>query len=44
MAFIKLIWQMKKVHWKGSAVGTFFSIRNPQNAMRTFGIFISQID
>lgn len=27
-----------------ATVGTFFSIRNPQNAMRSFGIFISKID
>ena len=27
-----------------AAVGTFFSIRNQQNAMRSFGTFISKID
>lgn len=27
-----------------ATVGTFFSIRNPKNAMRSFGIFISKID
>lgn len=27
-----------------AAVGTFFSIRNPQNAMRSFGTFIFKID
>lgn len=27
-----------------AAVGTFFSARSPQNAMRSFGVFISQID
>lgn len=26
-----------------ATVGTFFSIRNPQNAMRSFGTFISKI-
>lgn len=27
-----------------AAVGTFFSVRNPKNAMRSFGIFIHQVD
>ena len=27
-----------------ATVGTFFSVRNPQNAMRSFGTFISKID
>ena len=27
-----------------ATVGTFFSIRNPKNAMRSFGFFISKID
>lgn len=27
-----------------ATVGTFFSVRNPKNAMRSFGIFISKID
>jgi HPt (histidine-containing phosphotransfer) domain-containing protein len=27
-----------------AAVGTFFSVRNPKNAMRSFGTFISKID
>lgn len=27
-----------------ATVGTFFSVRNPQNAMRSFGAFISEID
>lgn len=27
-----------------ATVGTFFSVRNPQNAMRSFGAFISKID
>jgi HPt (histidine-containing phosphotransfer) domain-containing protein len=27
-----------------AAVGTFFSVRNPKNAMRSFGNFISKID
>ena len=27
-----------------ATVGTFFSVRDPQNAMRSFGTFISKID
>ena len=27
-----------------AAVGTFFSVRNPKDAMRSFGTFISKID
>ena len=27
-----------------ATVGTFFSVREPKNAMRSFGIFISKID
>ena len=27
-----------------ATVGTFFSVRNPKNAMRSFGVFISKID
>ena len=27
-----------------ATVGTFFSVRNPQNAMRAFSIIISKID
>lgn len=27
-----------------AAVGTFFSVRNPKNAMRSFGVFISSVD
>ena len=27
-----------------ATVGTFFSVRNPKNAMRSFGFFISKID
>ena len=27
-----------------ATVGTFFSVRNPKNAMRSFGVFISRID
>lgn len=27
-----------------ATVGTFFSVRNPKNAMRSFGTFISKID
>lgn len=27
-----------------ATVGTFFSVKNPKNAMRSFGIFISKID
>ena len=27
-----------------ATVGTFFSVRDPKNAMRSFGIFISKID
>ena len=27
-----------------ATVGTFFSVRNPQSAMRSFGTFISKID
>ena len=36
---------LKKISKANKAtVGTFFSIRNPQNAMRAFGIHISSID
>ena len=27
-----------------ATVGTFFSVRDPKNAMRSFGVFISKID
>jgi hypothetical protein len=27
-----------------AAIGTFFSVRNPKDAMRSFGTFISKID
>ena len=27
-----------------ATVGTFFSVRDPKNAMRSFGIFISKVD
>lgn len=37
--------ELNKINKSNKAtVGTFFSIRNPQNAMRAFGIFISKID
>lgn len=27
-----------------ATVGTFFSVRNPKNAMRSFGVFISKVE
>ena len=27
-----------------AAVGTFFSVRNPQNALRSFGVFLHKVD
>lgn len=37
--------ELNKINKANKAtVGTFFSIRNPQNAMRSFGAFISKID
>ena len=27
-----------------STVGTFFSVRNPQNALRSFGVFLHKVD
>ena len=42
---IGLVPELSKVNKANKAtVGTFFSIRNPQNAMRSFGTFISKID
>ena len=29
---------------KANKAGTFFSVRNPKDAMRSFGTFISKID
>ena len=41
----ELVPELKQTNKANKAtVGTFFSIRNPQNAMRSFGIFISKID
>ncbi len=40
-----LVPELKKINNANKAtVGTFFSIRNPKNAMRAFGTFISKID
>lgn len=37
--------ELKQINKANKAtVGTFFSVRNPQNAMRFFGTFISKID
>jgi len=42
---LELVPELKKINKENKAtVRTFFSIRNPQNAMRSFGIFISKID
>lgn len=41
----RLVPELNKTNKANKAtVGTFFSIRNPQNAMRSFGAFISKID
>lgn len=41
----KLVPDLNKINKANKAtVGTFFSVRDPKNAMRSFGIFISQID
>ena len=41
----ELVPELNKINKANKAtVGTFFSIRNPQNAMRSFGTFISKID
>lgn len=41
----ELVPELNKIDKANKAtVGTFFSIRNPQNAMRSFGTFISKID
>ena len=41
----ELVPELNKINKANKAtVGTFFSIRNPQNAMRSFGIYISKID
>lgn len=41
----ELVPELNKINKANKAtVGTFFSIRSPQNAMRSFGVFISQID
>lgn len=40
-----LVPELKKTNKANKAtVGTFFSVRNPKNAMRSFGVFISKID
>ncbi len=41
----ELVPALKKISSANKAtVGTFFSVRNPKNAMRSFGVYISQID
>ena len=41
----ELVPELNKINKANKAtVGTFFSIRNPKNAMRSFSIFISNID
>ena len=41
---VDLVPELNKINKANKAtVGTFFSIRNPQNAMRSFGTFISKI-
>ena len=41
----EIVPELNKINKANKAtVGTFFSIRNPQNAMRSFGAFISKID
>ena len=41
----ELVPDLNKINKANKAtVGTFFSVRDPKNAMRSFGIFISQID
>ncbi len=40
-----LVPELRKVNLANkAAVGTFFSVKNPQNAMRSFGNYISMID
>lgn len=40
-----LVPELKQINKANKAtVGTFFSVRNPKNAMRSFGVFISKID
>ena len=41
----KLVPELNQINQANKAtVGTFFSVRNPKQAMRSFGIFISTID
>ncbi len=41
----KLVPELNQINKASKAtVGTFFSVRDPKNAMRSFGIFISKID
>lgn len=42
---MRLVPQLSQTNKANKAtVGTFFSVRNPKNAMRSFGIFVHQID
>ena len=41
----ELLPELNQINKENKAiVGTFFSVRDPKNAMRAFGIFISKID